>query len=112
MKPLHCCKGFFLSRAPMPARDNPGAVYDVFTVRNGEQIFLAAVSDAQWLLFCDGPKAGETVKTTLFPITLEGHRLGVRLSPPKLGEHSTELLRGMGCTDAEIADMRVRGIVS
>jgi crotonobetainyl-CoA:carnitine CoA-transferase CaiB-like acyl-CoA transferase len=39
--------------APMPARDNPWAVYDVFTVKDGEQIFLAAVSDAQWLKFCD-----------------------------------------------------------
>ena len=38
---------------PMPARDNPWAVYDVFTVRDGEQIFLAAVSDAQWQTFCD-----------------------------------------------------------
>lgn len=38
---------------PMPARDNPWAVYDVFTVQDGEQIFLAAVSDAQWLKFCD-----------------------------------------------------------
>jgi len=39
--------------APMPARDNPWAVYDVFTVKDGEQIFLAAVSDAQWMTFCD-----------------------------------------------------------
>ncbi|MFY9510651.1 MAG: CaiB/BaiF CoA-transferase family protein, partial [Rubrivivax sp.] len=39
--------------APMPARDNPWAVYDVFTVKDGEQIFLAAVSDAQWLKFCE-----------------------------------------------------------
>ena len=38
---------------PMPARDNPWAIYDVFTVAGGEQIFLAAVSDAQWLVFCD-----------------------------------------------------------
>jgi crotonobetainyl-CoA:carnitine CoA-transferase CaiB-like acyl-CoA transferase len=37
----------------MPARDSPWAVYDVFTVRDGEQIFLAAVSDAQWQVFCD-----------------------------------------------------------
>jgi len=179
--------------APMPARDNPWAVYDVFTVKDGEQIFLAAVSDAQWLMFCDalgfadlkaapelatnnervahrprllraiagriaersadelaqamekaglpfapirkpqdlyddehllatggladmqlpdGPKAGQTVKTTLFPITLEGHRLGVRLSPPKLGEHTADLLRGMGCTDGEIEDLRARSIVA
>ena len=38
--------------APMPARDNPWAVYDVFTVKDGEQIFLCAVSDAQWQTFC------------------------------------------------------------
>jgi len=39
--------------APMPARVSPWAIYDVFTVRDGAQIFLAAVSDPQWLLFCD-----------------------------------------------------------
>jgi crotonobetainyl-CoA:carnitine CoA-transferase CaiB-like acyl-CoA transferase len=39
--------------APMPARESPWAVYDVFTVAGGEQIFLAAVSDAQWQTFCD-----------------------------------------------------------
>jgi crotonobetainyl-CoA:carnitine CoA-transferase CaiB-like acyl-CoA transferase len=39
--------------APMPARVSPWAIYDVFTVRDDEQIFLAAVSDAQWLAFCD-----------------------------------------------------------
>jgi crotonobetainyl-CoA:carnitine CoA-transferase CaiB-like acyl-CoA transferase len=39
--------------APMPARDSPWGVYDVFTVRDGAQIFLAAVSDGQWPLFCD-----------------------------------------------------------
>ncbi|WP_048440260.1 CaiB/BaiF CoA-transferase family protein [Caenimonas sp. SL110] len=169
--------------APMPARDNPWAVYDVFTVKDGEQIFLAAVSDAQWLTFCDalgfadlkaepelatnnlrvgqrprllkaiaerirdrsaaelasvmekaglpfapirrpedlyddehllatggladvrlpdGPKAGETVKTTLFPITMQGHRLGVRMDPPRLGEHSRELLAGAGFAASEI----------
>lgn len=38
---------------PMPARDNPWAVYDIFTVAGGEQIFLAAVSDAQFATFCD-----------------------------------------------------------
>ena len=38
--------------APMPARISPWAIYDVFTVRGGEQIFLSAVSDAQWDSFC------------------------------------------------------------
>ena len=33
---------------PMPNRISAWAVYDVFTVKNDEQIFLSAVSDAQW----------------------------------------------------------------
>ncbi|MDM0073927.1 CaiB/BaiF CoA-transferase family protein [Variovorax sp. J2P1-59] len=179
--------------APMPARDNPWAVYDVFTVKDGEQIFLAAVSDSQWTAFCDalgladlkaepglatnnervghrprllkaigegiahrsatelaqvmekaglpfapirkpedlyddehllatggladmrlsdGPKAGQTVKTTLFPFTLEGRRLGVRLSPPRLGEHTADLLKELGCTDADVEGLRLRNIVA
>ena len=39
--------------APMPERISAWGVYDVFTVKGGEQIFLAAVSDAQWRTFCD-----------------------------------------------------------
>jgi crotonobetainyl-CoA:carnitine CoA-transferase CaiB-like acyl-CoA transferase len=169
--------------SPMPARDNPWAIYDVFTVADGEQIFLAAVSDAQWRVFCevlgfadlaadpgfatnnqrvqarpvllptirerlagrradelaalfeqaglpfapirrpedlyedphllatggladvrlpDGPRAGQAVKTTLFPITLDGQRLGVRIDPPKLGQHTRELLEAIGYGRAEI----------
>jgi crotonobetainyl-CoA:carnitine CoA-transferase CaiB-like acyl-CoA transferase len=38
---------------PMPSRVSAWAVYDVFTVRDGEQIFLAVVSDTQWAAFCD-----------------------------------------------------------
>ncbi len=39
--------------APMPERISSWAVYDVFTVKDGEQIFLAAVSDSQWATMCD-----------------------------------------------------------
>ncbi len=169
--------------APMPVRESPWAVYDVFTVRDGEQIFLAAVSDAQWFTFCDalgftdlktdpalatnnqrvhvrptlltilrerlaqrtaddlaslfekaglpfapirrpedlyddphlnatggladvllpdGHKAGHAVKTTLFPITLQGARLGVRMNPPKMGEHTRELLGSIGYSSEKI----------
>jgi crotonobetainyl-CoA:carnitine CoA-transferase CaiB-like acyl-CoA transferase len=169
--------------APMPARISPWAIYDVFTVKNGEQIFLAAVSDGQWLTFCDalgfadlkadaslklnndrvrarptllaelskrlkahsadelaqkmeaaglpfapirkpeellddphlvatggladiqltdGERAGATVKTTLFPFTLDGQRPGVRLNPPKRGEHTRDVLAAIGMSEREI----------
>ena len=169
--------------APMPARISPWAIYDVFTVKDGGQIFLAAVSDAQWLVFCDtlgfadlkadpalrlnndrvrarptllpeithrlqaftadelarrfedaglpfapimkpeqllddphllatggladirltdGARAGATVKTTLFPFTLDGQRPGVRRNPPQAGEHTRDVLRAVGLTDAEV----------
>jgi crotonobetainyl-CoA:carnitine CoA-transferase CaiB-like acyl-CoA transferase len=39
--------------APMPGRISAWGIYDVFTVKGGEQIFLAVVSDTQWALFCD-----------------------------------------------------------
>ncbi|MBL8348278.1 MAG: CoA transferase [Rubrivivax sp.] len=178
---------------PMPARDNPWAVYDVFTVKGGEQIFLAAVSDAQWKTFCDvldlpdlkadpalatnndrvrvrarllatlrerlaprtaaeltsimeraglpyalirkpedlyddphlqatggladvtvpdGERAGQTVKTTLFPITLASQRLGVRLHPPRKGEHTLVLLAGLGLAPQEIERLVAQGVVA
>jgi crotonobetainyl-CoA:carnitine CoA-transferase CaiB-like acyl-CoA transferase len=179
--------------APMPARDNPWAVYDVFTVKDGEQIFLAAVSDAQWGAMCDmlgfadlkadpalatnndrvkvrpqllatlrerlaqrsaaelaglfekaglpyapirrpedlfddphllatggladvvvpdGEKAGQTVKTTLFPITMDGERLPVRLQPPPLGAHTAELLAGLGYDAQHIERLRQERLIS
>ncbi|MEN9418764.1 MAG: hypothetical protein RI988_2384 [Pseudomonadota bacterium] len=179
--------------SPMPARDNPWAVYDVFTVKDGEQIFLAAVSDSQWRTLCevlgfadlqadpqlatnnervrvrsqllatlrerlagrsaaeladvferaglpfapirrpedlyddphlqatggladvvlpDGDKAGQTVKTTLLPFTLDGRRLPVRLQPPRFGAHTRELLTGLGYGGDQIETLRERAIVA
>ncbi len=60
----------------------------------------------------DGAHAGQTVKTPLLPITLQGQRLGVRMSPPRLGEHSQEVLLGLGLSLAEIVDFRERRIVA
>ncbi|MFZ9335714.1 MAG: CaiB/BaiF CoA transferase family protein [Burkholderiaceae bacterium] len=163
--------------SPMPDRISAWAVYDVFTVKDGEQIFLAAVSDAQWKTFCDalgladlrdrpeyatnnqrvqarptlmpvlrerltqrsaaelaqiferaglpfapirkpeelfndehlnatggladitlpdGPRAGQTARATLLPFTMDGTRLGVRLQPPRMGEHTRDLLLALG----------------
>lgn len=169
--------------APMPERISSWGLYDVFSVKDGEQIFLAAVSDAQWRTFCtalgfedmaadpllqtnndrvraratlmpelrrrleglsaahlaqvfeahqlpfapisrpeqlledphllatggladvvlsDGDLAGQTAKTTLLPIRMDGERLGVRSNPPKSGEHTQVLLQSLGYTQQEI----------
>jgi crotonobetainyl-CoA:carnitine CoA-transferase CaiB-like acyl-CoA transferase len=37
---------------PMPQRISPWGIYDVFSVKDQAQIFLAVVSDTQWALFC------------------------------------------------------------
>jgi len=50
----------------------------------------------------DGERAGQTVKTTLFPIALDGRRLGVRLDPPSMGEHTREVLASVGYARDEI----------
>jgi crotonobetainyl-CoA:carnitine CoA-transferase CaiB-like acyl-CoA transferase len=178
--------------APMPERISPWGVYDVFTVKDGGQIFLSVVSDTQWKVFCeafgfddlfqdarlttnndrvtarswmmpelrkrlqgftvgqltevfeakglpfapitkphellddphvkasggmqeimlvDGERAGQPAHTILFPFKMDGAHLGVRRNPPKLGEHTTELLREAGYSDAQIEAMRSKQVV-
>jgi crotonobetainyl-CoA:carnitine CoA-transferase CaiB-like acyl-CoA transferase len=165
--------------APMPARISAWGIYDVFKVRDDEQIFLAVVTDTAWKSFCeafdfadlqlDGRLAtnndrvrqrewlipllrqrlavfsaaelartfevhglpfapitrpqdlledphllatgglapmqlpdGRDTLTALLPITLGGHRPGVRWSPPQLGEHNDAILAELGYSQAQI----------
>lgn len=178
--------------APMPERISAWALYDVFTVKDGEQIFLAAVSDSQWNTFCDafgfddlkrredlatnnlrvqmrptlladlrerlagysaqalaetfeaqglpfapiarpedlfddphlnatggladirvpdGAMAGQDTRVPLLPLVLAGKRLGVRNSPPQLGEHSDGLLQDLGYGAADIQALRTAGAI-
>jgi crotonobetainyl-CoA:carnitine CoA-transferase CaiB-like acyl-CoA transferase len=39
--------------APMPERINAWAVYDVFTLADGHQMFIAATGDGQWKALCN-----------------------------------------------------------
>ncbi len=171
---------------PMPSRISAWGIYDVFTVKDGEQIFLAVVSDRQWQVFCkafglqemladprlatnndrvrarewmmpmlrshlaahaaaelaavferhelpfapitkpqelfDDPHLnasgglapvrmndGSQSKVPLLPFTIGGERLGIRHQPPLLGEHTAELLRAAGYSDAQVEAMLAAG---
>jgi crotonobetainyl-CoA:carnitine CoA-transferase CaiB-like acyl-CoA transferase len=41
-----------LPAKPMPVRVSAWAIYDVFDTSDGEQVFVAVVSDTQWQKFC------------------------------------------------------------
>ena len=43
---------------------------------------------------------------------LDGQRPGVRLNPPKLGEHNEEVLLSLGYSDEQIKQMIEAGVVS
>ncbi|MDO9165793.1 MAG: CoA transferase, partial [Rhodoferax sp.] len=60
----------------------------------------------------DGERAGQTAQTTLFPFTMDGQRLGVRLHPPTKGEHTAELLAGLGYTAQAIEALQASHAVA
>jgi len=174
--------------APMPNRLSAWAVYDVFEVRDGGQIFLAVVSDTQWDIFCqafgfadlkadarlgsnnervrarewlipelrkrmgahsaaelgalfeahglpyapisrphelfDDPHLnatggltditlgdGRSTRTPLLPLAMDGRRLPLRHDPPRLGEHTVELLRSLGYAMPAIRALVEAGVI-
>lgn len=58
----------------------------------------------------DHPALG-TVKAVAAPLVLSGARMPVRHAPPRLGEHSREVLREHGFDDARIAALTEGGIL-
>ena len=60
----------------------------------------------------DGERAGQTARTTLFPLRMDGQRLGVRLQPPVLGQHTQDLLAGLGYAQHEVDALREASAVS
>jgi crotonobetainyl-CoA:carnitine CoA-transferase CaiB-like acyl-CoA transferase len=45
------------------------------------------------------------------PINMEGLSKKVRRATPKAGEHTDEILRSIGITDAQMKEMRARGVI-
>ena len=52
---------------------------------------------------------GRETRVPLLPLTLGGARPGLRLNPPRLGQHTEELLHEVGYSDADIAALIASG---
>ncbi len=57
-------------------------------------------------------KDGVRAKIPRLPIEVGAHDFGLRRQAPGIGEHSAEILAEAGLSNAEIEDLRARGIVS
>ena len=55
---------------------------------------------------------GKTIKVPALPLELDGERLPKRADPPRLGEHGREILRALGCSDAEIDQLAEKRVVA
>ena len=81
-----------------------------------EQLFddphLNATGGLADITLPDGERAGQTARTTLFPLRMDGQRLGVRLQPPVLGQHTAELMEQLGYTTAQVQALQAQGAVA
>ena len=60
----------------------------------------------------DGERAGQTARTTLLPLAMDGQRLGVRLQPPVLGQHTANLMQELGYTPEQVQALQQAGAVA
>ena len=60
----------------------------------------------------NGERAGQTAQITLMPLRMDGQRLDVRCDPPRLGQHTAELLQGLGYTADEVAALQASGAIA
>ena len=59
-----------------------------------------------------GVPAQATAALPALPVSMDGARLGLRLQPPRPGEHGAEVAREAGLSEAEIAGMIASGALS
>ena len=55
---------------------------------------------------------GRETSVPLLPLALDGERLGLRLNPPRLGQHGREVLQDVGYSDNEINAMVQAGALA
>jgi len=69
-----------------------------------------AVKDADATVDVDHPIAGR-VRLLRFPLDFSSGRAAVRRLPPASGEHSAEILKELGYTDADVSRMQQQKVV-
>lgn len=88
--------------AALVAADIPGGpVHGV-----GEAVTAMRDIEADWVSTVDG------VRVPASPIRIDAMRLPIRRPPPRLGEHTDELLALAGLSTDEVAELRRTGIVA
>ena len=90
-----------LEEAGVPA----GPIYDMAQVYDDPQ-----VQARQMIVEMEHPVAGR-VKNIGIPVKLSGTPGGVRRPAPTLGQHTDEVLAGLGYSEAEVARLRNGGVV-
>ena len=66
---------------------------------------MEAAHDGAWI------QTAEAMRLAPDPIRVDGRRLPVRVAPPRLGEHTDEILREAGVSTKEIARLRAEGAI-
>ncbi len=73
---------------------------------------LAASNGLLPLTVTDGPRAGEKTRLPALPLEMDGERFGVHRDVPRAGEHTRELLREAGYSDARVTDLLTRKVIA
>ena len=73
---------------------------------------LAANEGLLELTITDGPRAGTKTKLPALPLEMDGRRFGVHHDLPRPGQHTREVLKEAGYSDAEVAALIEQKAVS
>jgi crotonobetainyl-CoA:carnitine CoA-transferase CaiB-like acyl-CoA transferase len=73
---------------------------------------LAASNGLVPITISDGPRAGEQTRLPALPLEMGGERFGVHRDVPRAGQHTREVLREAGYSEAEVGALLGRRIVA
>ena len=73
---------------------------------------LAANNGLLPLTVTDGARAGEKTRLPALPLEMDGERFGVHRDVPRAGEHTREVLREAGYSDARVEDLLTRKVIA